>query len=879
MQAPPEQLGSFYLGAEYDLEAGARKEAPINYDARDLVTHAVCVGMTGSGKTGLCIGLLEEAALDKVPAILIDPKGDITNLLLQFPDLQPDDFKPWINEDDARRKDKTVEEFAASTAEQWKNGLADWGIGGERMRSLAAQTGYTIFTPGSDMGIPINILGSLAAPDLSWETEAESIRERITGTVAALLGLAGINADPVRSREGILLANIFESAWKEGQDLDLAKLFMAIQKPPFRQLGVFDVDTFYPEKDRFNLAMAFNTLVASPKFQTWLQGEPLDVDRLFYDAEGKPRHSVIYIAHLSDSERMFIVTLILESLVTWMRRQSGTTSLRALFYFDEIFGYFPPTAEPPSKRPLLTLFKQARAFGLGCVVVTQNPVDLDYKGLTNAGTWFIGKLQAERDKERVLSGLKGALSEAGQSSEVNYDKLITRLGNRVFLMHSVHDDGPVVFTTRWAMSYLRGPLTLPQVRTLMADRKARPAANGAQAPAQAAAPAPAAPAPAAPAEAQAPAPTAPDAPAAAAQVSTPAPAAQPAPNAAPAGFSDAPPTVDPAVTPRYIPIVFDERSAARHVTDEARGAEVKTVQLLYEAGVLGAATVRFNDSKRDIDAQLDVMRLARPDDGPAGVDWGRAESVPVDSRRLLPRPESAAEGPFFGAIPAGAASSKKLASAAKELADWLYYNQTLKISVQPELGIAKNPKEDMRQWTIRVQQAAREQRDAEVDKLRKQYEKQIASLADKLTRAQQNLNTAQAKAQAKQTEQWVNIGESVLGVFLGKSGRRAVSSATSKWNQASQAAASVEQTRQTIAQLEAEKQELETELAAKVQEITARWEGATGTLVQDELKPRRSDVDVQTVTLGWAPLWQITYDDGGRERTTTVPAYALPEVG
>ena len=428
MQAPPEQLGSFYLGAEYDLDAGARTDKPLTYDARDLVTHAVCVGMTGSGKTGLCIGLLEEAALDKVPAILIDPKGDITNLLLTFPELLPEQFKPWVNEDDARRKNMTLDAYAEKTATDWRAGLADWGQSDARIRALKEAVDFTIFTPGSDMGVGLNILGSLAAPKLDWETEAESIRERISGTVAALLGLAGVEADAVRDREGILLSNIFEFYWRKGEDLDLAKLILAIQKPPVRQMGVFDVDTFYPEKERFGLAMSFNNLVASPKFQSWLQGEPLDIDRMLFTADGKPRHSVIYIAHLSDAERMFVVTLIAENLLTWMRKQSGTTSLRALFYFDEIFGYFPPTAEPPSKRPLLTLLKQARAFGLGIVLVTQNPVDLDYKGLTNAGTWFIGKLQAERDKERVLSGLKGALSGGRQ-------------GRRGGLRHADHPAG------------------------------------------------------------------------------------------------------------------------------------------------------------------------------------------------------------------------------------------------------------------------------------------------------------------------------------------------------------------------------------------------------------------------------------------------------
>ena len=249
MQAPPEQLGSFYLGAIYDLENGQRTETPLHYDARDLVTHAVCVGMTGSGKTGLCLGLLEEAALDKVPALLIDPKGDITNLLLQFPKMQPADFQPWVNVDDARRKDKSVEEFAASTAESWRSGLADWGITGERMRLLAAHTDYTIFTPGSEMGTPINIMGSLAAPQLDWATQIEAIREQIGGTVAALLSLAGVTADPVRSREGILLATLFEQFWQQGKDLDLTQLINGVTNPPFKQLGAFEVDTFYPAKE------------------------------------------------------------------------------------------------------------------------------------------------------------------------------------------------------------------------------------------------------------------------------------------------------------------------------------------------------------------------------------------------------------------------------------------------------------------------------------------------------------------------------------------------------------------------------------------------------------------------------------------------------
>lgn len=861
MQTPQEQLGSFYLGAEYDLDASARKEdKPINYDARDLVTHAVCVGMTGSGKTGLCVGLLEEAALDKVPGILIDPKGDITNLLLQFPDLQPGDFVPWINAQDAERKGQTTEEYAAATAQNWQKGLADWGIGGERMRKLASEVSYTIFTPGSDMGVPLNIMGSLAAPALDWATEAEAIRERISGTVAALLGLAGVSADPVRSREGILLSTIFEHFWQQGQDLDLAKLILSIQQPPVRQMGVFDVDAFFPEKDRFGLAMAFNTLVASPRFQVWLQGEPLDVERLFYDANGKPRHSVIYIAHLSDSERMFIVTLILESLVTWMRRQSGTTSLRALLYFDEIFGYFPPVSEPSSKRPLLTLLKQGRAFGLGCVLVTQNPVDIDYKGLTNAGTWFIGKLQAERDKERVLAGLKGALSEAGKSEKADYDKLITRLGSRVFLMHNVNDEGPVVFNTRWAMSYLRGPLTLNQVRTLMTPQKAAAAVAASTAPAPVAESTPA--------------------PAPAAVAAPPAPAV--AATAAPAGLLPAAPALEPGLPQAFLPAIVDESAARRSIAQETGSQiNVSTVAMVYEPGLLGLASLRYVDRKLNIDEQLERVLLADPRESATGYDWERAEPISLRSRELARSAERVAEGqgPYFTPVPEGASTTKKLTSASKDLAEYLYAQARLQINVHEQLGIAQGPREDDRAFRIRLQQAARERRDAEVDKLAKQIAAQIDRLTDKVTRTQQQLSDAEMKAQAKQTEQWINIGESVVGMFLGRRSSRAVSSAASKWNQASRAAADVDQMKKTLAEQQEAIQQMQADLQARSDEITAQWDNIVADLSTAEIKPRRTDINVESVLLGWAPYWRISYNDGVRDRTTNVPAYHLPDVG
>ncbi len=433
-----EMDGKYYLGKIWDPKTGELTDETVRYDSEDLTTHAVVVGMTGSGKTGLCVGLLEEAALNNVPALMIDPKGDLTNLLLHFPDLLPADFQPWINAAAAKKEGKTEEQAAAETAEMWKNGLAQWGIAPERLRALADSVNFTIYTPGSSSGVPLSVMASLGAPGLAWEGNEEVLGEQISGTVTALLSLTGLkDIDPVQSREHILLSNIVANAWRNGQDLDLGELIMQIQTPPFARLGVLDVNSFFPEKDRAGLAMRINSMLASPSFQTWMTGEPLDVAALLYTPDGRPRHSIFYIAHLSEEERMFFVTLLFANVETWMRGQSGTTSLRALVYFDEIFGYMPPLGNPPSKTVMLRMLKQARAFGVGMVLATQNPVDVDYKGLSNAGTWFIGKLGTEQDKARLLDGLTSAMPGAVDVREL--DRLISGIGKRVFLMRNVHE--------------------------------------------------------------------------------------------------------------------------------------------------------------------------------------------------------------------------------------------------------------------------------------------------------------------------------------------------------------------------------------------------------------------------------------------------------
>ena len=467
-----EKLGAFYLGKNFDHNSKKITDKYTLYDSKDLTTHAVCVGMTGSGKTGLCIDLLEEAAIDHVPAIAIDPKGDITNLMLTFPELKGENFLPWINKSDAKRKNMTEEEFAESQAALWKKGLKEWGQDEERIKMLKQTADFNIYTPGSNAGIPISILDSFSAPPQELIDDSDIFSDRISSTASSLLGLLGIDADPLKSKEHILLSNILQSFWSNGENLDLPKIIESVQSPPFNKIGVFDLESFYSEKERFKLAMQLNNILSAPGFQSWLTGESLDIDKLFYSETGKPKISIFYTAHLSDSERMFFTSLLLNQLLSWMRMQSGTTSLRALLYVDEIFGYLPPVSNPPTKKPFLTLLKQARAFGLGLVLATQNPVDLDYKSLSNAGTWFLGRLQTERDRKRVLDGLEGATLEGGGNfNRGEIEELLSNLDKRVFLLHNVHEDHPQIFYTRWAMSYLRGPLTRTQIKSLVSPTK------------------------------------------------------------------------------------------------------------------------------------------------------------------------------------------------------------------------------------------------------------------------------------------------------------------------------------------------------------------------------------------------------------------------
>ena len=802
-----DKLGVFYLGREFDLKKNALKENLVLYDSRDLVTHAVCVGMTGSGKTGLCIGLLEEAVIDNIPAIVVDPKGDLANLLLTFPDLKEGDFLPWINEEEAQRKGISPQEYAAKQAALWKKGLAEWGQDGARIRKLRESAEFAIYTPGSTAGLPVSILKSFAFPGKAVADDSELLGERIGTTVTSLLNLLGTSADPIQSREHILLSTILDTAWKKGQDLDLAGFIQAIQTPPVARIGVFDLESFFPSKDRFAFAMKLNNLLAAPGFSAWLEGEPLSIDRMFFTAEGKPRVSIFSIAHLNDAERMFFVSLLLTQLLGWMRAQSGTTSLRTLFYMDEIFGYFPPVANPPSKAPLLTLLKQARAFGLGIVLATQNPVDLDYKGLSNTGTWFLGRLQTERDKERVLEGLEGAAAGgAGRFDRKRMEQILAGLGQRVFLMNNVHEDAPVVFQTRWVMSYLRGPLTRAQIKQLMDPVKS----------------------------------------------SQPEPAPETRPAATPAvaakGRAAAPASARPALPPEvsqmFLPVRAPQPEGAR---------------LHYEPMLLGIAKVYYANAKVGVAAQKEVCLMAEFSDRPSRVDWDEAREAEVKESDLEKFPHD--PDTSFGELPREASNAKSYPEWGTTFKEWIYRNKKLELFKSPSFGVVSDPGESERDFRIRLTQAAREKRDQQIERLRQKYAPKIGVLQDRIRRAEQAVEREKAQATQQKLSTAISFGATLLTALTGRKtvsqstlGRAATTARSAgRTLKESQDIARADENVQALAKQLGDLQAL---LDQETEEVKASGDPLAENLEACEVRPKKTDISVSQVSLAWFPFWR-----------------------
>lgn len=794
-----EKLGAFYLGRPYDLATRAPQDGLILYDSKDLVTHAVCVGMTGSGKTGLCLALLEEAVVDGIPSLVIDPKGDLANLLLTFPNLEPEDFLPWINEEDARKKNLSPEDYAAQQAEFWKQGLASWGQDGARIKRLRDAAEFSIYTPGSNAGIPVSILDTFAAPPPAIREDTELMRERINTTVSSLLGLVGINADPIRSREHILLSHLLNTAWLAGKDLDLGALIQQLQSPPIARVGVMELESFFPAKDRFDLALTLNNLLAAPGFGAWLEGVPLEVQDLLYSREGKPCVAIFSIAHLNDAERMFFVSLLLNQTLGWMRTQSGTTSLRAILYMDEIFGYFPPVANPPSKLPLLSLLKQGRAFGLGVVLATQNPVDLDYKGLSNTGTWFIGRLQTERDKARVIEGLEGIAAGSGQNFERRQmEQILAGLGNRIFLLNNVHDDAPVIFESRWAMSYLRGPLTRNQIKMLMKPREGSVTASprhDAQSPTMA--------------------------------VNL-------------VGHKQQP-VLPPEISQYFIPISISNPAGA---------------SVVYQPMILGAAEIRYKNSKQ-LDTSETFAVLAPFTDAPEPVDWDQAMTVDLTASDLETDP--AAE-PQFADLPPLAGKAKSYDAWRKDFGAWIYRNHRLELMKSSRLSQISTPGESERDFRIRMQHLAREQRDEMVEKLRQKFASKFAQCEERKRRAEQAVAREAEQARTQKVQTAISFGATLLSSFLGRKSLsastlgRATTTARGV-GRSMKEAGDVARAQDTVASVNQQMADLEEQFRRDVESIEQTFDVQHETLEALSLKPTKANITVKLLTLVWAPYW------------------------
>lgn len=792
-----EKLGAFYLGRP--VEGG---DEPVLYDSQDLTTHAVIIGMTGSGKTGLGITLIEEAAIDRIPVIALDPKGDLGNLLLTFPELAPADFAPWVDGRSAQAAGQTPADFAAAEAARWRQGLADWGQAPDRIARLKAAADFALYTPGSSAGLPLSVLGSLAAPAPGLREDADLYRQHLQGITAGLLTLVGVESDPVSGREHILVANVLDAAWQAGRSLDLATLIGAIQQPGLAKIGVLDLDTFFPPKDRLALAMRFNGLLASPGFAAWTEGAPLDAGALLFTPEGQPRVSVLSIAHLADSERMFLVTLLLTQLIAWMRTQPGTSSLRAILYMDEVAGYLPPVAMPASKAPLLTLLKQARAFGLGVVLATQNPVDLDYKALANAGTWFIGRLQTDQDRARVREGL---LAAAGGTDPAGLDRSLAGLGKRCFLMHNVHESAPTVFQVRWTLAYLRGPLTREDIRRLQAQATAgsdaTPAATAAR------------------------------------------PAAESGPAATPAGATSSRPGSARPVIPPGVPCLYAEPMRM------PRAGE----RLVYQPHVLALAKVLYASAKFGVDQRRAVVLAAVP--GDLAPDWAEATVLALEASQLAREPEPDAA---FGECPAGALNAATLRAWQDQFRTWLRTERPVTLFRSPLLKVTSTPDEDEGRFRARLQLLAREERDRQVAALRQKYAGKLATLQERLRRAEQAVGREEQEATAAKLDTALSVGTALLGALMGRKALSATSAArigtaVRRAGNLQKQSADVGRAGETVAAVQAAIKDLEDQLAAEITGLEAGYDAGREPLESVAVRPKATDITLEFFGLGWLP--------------------------
>ena len=773
-----EKAGLFYLGRDVDPQSFEPTEILTLLKNKNFTTHAAIIGMTGSGKTGLGIGLLEEAAIDNIPAIVIDPKGDMGDLLLTDPEFRPERFLPWV-EEEAKAKGEDPMTLAEKTAKMWKEGIESWGQDRDRVARFQAVS-KTIYTPGSRAGVPIDLMSSLERPSAEILEDGDDFAAYLKSTVSGLLALLDIEADPLDSKEYILLAQIIANAWSAGESLSIETLIGRIVNPPFKKIGVLPLESFYPQKERFRFATRFNAVIASPDFANWLGGESLDIQRLLYDDRGNAKIAIFSIAHLGEEERMFFVTLLLNKTVAWMRRQSGSTRLRSLLYMDEIYGFFPPVKNPPSKEPMITLLKQARAYGLGIVLSTQNPVDLDYKGLANIGTWFVGRLQTRQDIDRVIDGLGGKSDDDLSRDQIA--RLLANLPKRTFFLKSAHLDAIRLFGTRWVMSYLKGPLKKEEIARLMAAHKTEHAP----------------------------------------ELSTSSARTQ-----SPDGFGPAP------VLPPSIPQYFEPDPTGVHRYHPTLAARVR---------------VAFHDQRRGIDHRRTFTTDLLLDPGMNEPHWEKAEREELPFTRW---PSRAPKAGRFAPLPAFVGSDDGLKDSRSALKDTLYRAERLTLYRCRRLRLESIPGECEADFLVRVRDALDERKEEAIETLKERYAKKEERLRDQLRRAQERIE----KEKADQTSSLISVGASILGALFGGRGITA-----SKVGTAINRSGRVLRERGDLSRAEAKVQEildkidaLEEKLAEEIDEIDETYTLEHYPVDSFSLRPRKSDITVETIALAWRP--------------------------
>ena len=787
--------GKFFLGKEVSTEDYSLSDQNYLYKADHLTTHAMVFGMTGSGKTGLCLDLLEEAIEENIPIIIIDPKGDLANLALMFPDFSPEGFKPWVSPVEAAKKGKSLEEYAKDVAEMWKKGVESWGITGEQMRNIKNKGDIRVFTPGSSAGMRSSILEGFKKPDINFTDDEEGMVEKIRSSVSALLALLEIDNDPLRSKPHILISNIIEHYWRLGRSVSIEDLIINIQKPPIKKLGVFEVDQLIDEKERTEVSFKLNNIIASPTFRFWTTGMPLSAEALYKsESKGKLPVNIFYIAHLTDNERMFFVTLLLNEIVYWMRNQPGSGNLKYLLYMDEIFGYLPPYPQnPPSKNPLLILLKQARAFGLGVVLATQNPKDVDYKALTNMGTWFVGRLQAEGDRERVMEGMSGITDPSGETVNNAWLKeKITALKSRKFLVKNVHSkEGLKMFQTRWAMSYLAGPLTREQIKDLTAEQKQ---ALKEMEP----------------------------------LLTDQATAAQPG--------------AEPTEKIHLIPYAPRPEVPLDFIYDNNKPSGGFYSPYFYLDG-----EVIFDDQKLGLYIRKKYAVSAPLE---ASIDW---KDAPISEEPIeyADEPEENIQGfkPFD--IKLNFSMVRRLQSSFK---DFIFTNLTLNLLVNKSLNLVSEIDETQETFSQRCRDVVEKMIDKEVEKVKDSYERKIKRIEDRIEREQLKLETLKSVHRSKRTEEVISVGETVLGFLLGGRSRKGLSTAARKRRTTSSAAQKVKLGKEKLSQLDEDLVIVQEELEDKVADIEDKYYDQADMIEPFEVRLEKNDIIISRQAI----LWKLT---------------------